>query len=195
MKASTFFLLLLAFLAGMGLILILQPDRLPQPPQIIVEIDTIQGDSIPYEVEVPVPVPVASVQDTEWMFHPVDTAAILADYNTRKVYQDTLKNDTSALIVLGEAIFQNQIVDRSLVFQNRRPIAINTTILNPPANPKWALLAGLTAGSRKGEAILGPAAGVISPNQSVVTYSYDVLHDGHIVTLVCNPFRRQKVPP
>ena len=49
---------------------------------------------------------------------------ILRDYYAKVKYIDTVKNDSSALIVLNETVFKNRISDRSVIFQNRRKTAI-----------------------------------------------------------------------
>ena len=58
-------------------------------------------------------------------FTEIDTIEVIREHFTSNYYQDTLKNDTSALIVLNELVERNQIASRELIFQNRRPIAIN----------------------------------------------------------------------
>jgi hypothetical protein len=97
-----------------------------------------QGDSVPYVVYSDKPVPYAvhihdtiPIYDTVWtpgdttyILNPVDTARILRDYFARVQYLDTVKNDSSALIVLNETIFKNRIENREVIFQNRRKTAI-----------------------------------------------------------------------
>lgn len=98
----------------------------------------IPGDSIPYIVYQRVPIPYAVnytdtsylydtiwVQgDTHYVLKPIDTMFILKDYYAKVEYIDTVKNDSSALIVLNETVFKNRISDRTIIFQNRRPTAI-----------------------------------------------------------------------
>jgi hypothetical protein len=121
----------------------------PAPLEVVAIVrDTIKGDSVPYAVPVPVPVVryVALAPDT--VFRNVDTAAILADYFITRSYDDTLMNDTSAFIALGETVTQNRIAERTLTFQNRRPTYITTTIVQQqqPAQPTLQLYAGVVAG-------------------------------------------------
>ncbi len=111
-------------------------ERCSTPQASVVTIrDTVPGDSVPYPVPVSVPVPYL-VQHTDTILQEVDTTAILASYFAKHYYADTLKNDTSAFIALKETITQNRIVERSLMFQNRRPTAITTTTLPPPSERK-----------------------------------------------------------
>jgi hypothetical protein len=98
----------------------------------------IPGDSIPYTVYEGVPAPYAvhytdtiplydtiwQQGDTQYVLQPIDTMLILMDYYAKVNYIDTVKNDSSALIVLNETIFKNRISDRVVTFQNRRPTAI-----------------------------------------------------------------------
>jgi len=103
--------------------------------------DTVPGDSVPYEVKVNVPKPYkVVVRDT--FFQQVDTAAILAAYFVTNYYRDTAKNDTSALIVVSTEVTENQILNQSVTFQNRRPTAIiiTTTVEVPTSSVhKWQL--------------------------------------------------------
>jgi hypothetical protein len=93
--------------------------------------DTIKGDSVPYEVIVPVPSVRYVSLPPDTVFREVDTAAILLAYFATRYYSDTLMNDTSAFIVLDEAVRQSSITGRQLLFQNRRPTYITTTMIQP----------------------------------------------------------------
>lgn len=103
-----------------------------------VDVKYIPGDSVPYTVYKDKPVPYTIIKrdtiplydtvwekgNTEYVLIPVDTANILKDYFSQVIYKDTVKNDTSALIVLNETILKNRIKMREVIFQNRRPTAI-----------------------------------------------------------------------
>jgi hypothetical protein len=93
--------------------------------------DTVKGDSVPYAVIVPVPSVRYASLPPDTVFAKVDTAAILLAYFATRYYSDTLLNDTSAFIALQETVSQNSITERSLMFQNRRPTYITTTMLQP----------------------------------------------------------------
>lgn len=120
------------------LLIIMQQCRQPVPPEVLTTVthDTIPGDSVPYEVLLPKPYPV--FKDTgSTKYKDVDTCAILRDYYAQYYYSDTMKNDTSALVIVNDMVTENKLQSRKLIFQNRRPTAINTTINNygePPAN-------------------------------------------------------------
>jgi hypothetical protein len=76
----------------------------------------------------------------------VDTGAILLAYFATQYYSDTLLNDTSAFIALSEAVSQNRIGSRRLMFQNRRPTYITATTVVQAAEPKVQVYASLLAG-------------------------------------------------
>jgi hypothetical protein len=88
----------------------------------------IKGDSFPYVVFQGVPKPYAvRHNDTHWIEtirDSIRTIEVVRDYFAEVDYLDTVKNDTSALIVIAETINQNRITDRVVTFQNNRPIAI-----------------------------------------------------------------------
>lgn len=129
-----------ALVAGIGYLL----APTPQPSQTITITDTIPGDSVPiyYIVDRPVPYEVL-VPDT--IPSEIDTFLIIKDYLSRVAYNDTLKDDTSALVVVIDTLQGNRIKDRGFVFQNRRPTTTNTTIINPmpKCEDKQAIVGGL----------------------------------------------------
>jgi len=138
----------------MTIVIILLLFQCSRKPEIVTTTvtETIPGD--PYPVisykDKPVPYEVIIPSDTFWK--DVDTAVILQkckllykDYYSKNIYCDTLKDDTSALIVLIDTIYQNKLQKRILGFQNRRLTVINTTINNYGEIPvnKFYLGAGL----------------------------------------------------
>jgi hypothetical protein len=143
MKNVIITILLLAAIAAGAFYVGRRTAPLPQATTIR---DTVPGDSVPYDVRVEVPMPYL-VRHTDTLLQLVDTSAILAAYFARCYYADTLKNDTSAFIALAETVTQNRIVERSLMFQNRRPTAITTTTVLPPTlAPKLQLYGGAIVG-------------------------------------------------
>lgn len=65
---------------------------------------------------------------------PVDSAelvrrylALHKDFYTKNIYQDTLKDDTSALVIVRDTVYMNELQKRDLVFANRRPTVIKKT--------------------------------------------------------------------
>ncbi len=116
-----------------------------QPVAVIIR-DTVKGDDVPYKIILDKPYPV--YRDTgsiKWRYTDVDTSQILVNYFTMKYYHDTLKDDTSALIVLNEVIVMNEIDERNLYFQNRRPWATNITNITGE-QPRNKLYVGLGLG-------------------------------------------------
>ncbi len=83
---------------------------------------------MPYAVYYPDTVPkydtVWNSGDTQYVLIPIDTNAILKDYYAKVKYIDTVKNDSSALIVLNELVFRNRIFSREIVFQNKRVVLL-----------------------------------------------------------------------
>ena len=114
-------------------------------PETIILHDTIPGDSIPFEVLVPAPYPVEIISppETLWKTMVIDTMAILSDYFSKRIYNDTLKNDSSALVAVLDTVYMNQLWSRNLIFQNRRATAINTYITNYPRKSGYNIGAGI----------------------------------------------------
>ena len=123
-------------------------------PGKVVDVKYLPGDSVPYTVYKEKPVPkivtyrdtitdiitdtVIVDGDTVVIIEPVDTTKILAEYYAKVEYNDTVKNDSSALIVIKEILYKNRIQDRLVRFQNRRTTAI-------VEQRTQALVAGVTA--------------------------------------------------
>lgn len=142
---------MLLIIGVMAAIIIILTFRSCQPdgPEVvtIIERDTIKGDSVPYEVLLPKPFPVyKDTGSTKWKYKEVDTCSILRDYYSQYYYQDTLKNDTSALVVVNDVVTENKLQARKLIFQNRRATVINTTINNYGETPCSKLYIGAGLG-------------------------------------------------
>ena len=105
-------------------------------------INHLPSDTIIHEIEVHVPVPHyidSIVYKTKWDTVPpvyiwdtiradIDTSAIIKDYFSRVNYADTVKNDSSALIVVNEVVHMNRIQQRNVLFKNNR----KTAVIAPP---------------------------------------------------------------
>jgi len=141
-------LIIIGVMAAIILMLTLRSCH-PDGPDVVtvIERDTIKGDSVPYEVLLPKPYPVyKDTGSTRWKYKDVDTCAILRDYYAQYYYNDTLKNDTSALVVVNDVVTENRLQARKLIFQNRRPTVINTTINNYGETPCNKLYIGAGLG-------------------------------------------------
>lgn len=102
--------------------------RCPQCPEpittIVMERDTV-WDTIKITSTVYKPLP----KETIWVNVPsdIDTTEILKRYYAKIYYEDILKDDTSAYILVKDTISQNSLYTRQYEFINRRPTEINTT--------------------------------------------------------------------
>lgn len=150
--------------------------------------DTIPGD--PYPVEVPRYVPsVRWERQTDTVLveklTPADTAAIVRDYLMVRFYTDTLKNDTSLLAVVEDSVQANRIVSRKFTYQNRRPTAIHTTIIQPPRQEALVqVYAGVFAGysAKKQHLLIGPEVSVALRPGPIFRYGYDVAGNSHLIS-------------
>ena len=101
--------------------------------------DTIYVHSVHYDTiyqDKPVPVEVLKYVPKYTTIYepvtiPVDTALIIAQYFEVKLYDDTLKNDSTGYIRLKEKVYQSKIIDRELFFQARCTDKIVTNTLHP----------------------------------------------------------------
>lgn len=147
--------------------------------------DTIPGDPYPVEVEVTVPEPYkvtveSSVIDS--FFMEVDSTAIMAkcmalarDYYSHKDFEWILKNDTSAYAAVRFSTYMNSVDEKPIFeFQNRRPMAINTSITNPP--PRFKMFIGINAGGNKDRFGLGLSIAALTKKDNLYSFNYDAIN-------------------
>lgn len=92
----------------------------------VTKTEIIPGDSIPYIVKIPTPYPI--YKDTGSIYlATVDTFAIIKEFLTKNIYYRVIKDDSSAFIAIYDTVYKNKLSAGSLVFQNRKITAINTT--------------------------------------------------------------------
>jgi hypothetical protein len=161
------------------LLVIMQQCRKTPEPEIVTTIthDTIPGDSIPYEVLLKKPYPVyRDTGSTKWKYEKVDTCQILKNYYAENFYQDTLKDDTSALIVVNDIVTENQLQERKLTFQNRRATVINTTITNIGEIPRNKFFVGLAIGRSLNNFAVGPSILFVTKKSFAYGLTYDAIN-------------------
>ena len=146
--------------------------------------DTVHGDPAPVSVAPRVPAPQIIIVP-EYRDFPVDTLSILNDYFTTRFYSDTLKNDTSMLVVVNDSVRANRISSRGFVFQNRRPTAITTTTTITQNRKEAWLKAYLGVGAAYSPTTkrfgVGPFATFTIRQGAVLTYGYDAVGNSHQV--------------
>ena len=180
MKQNKIYWLIIAVLV---LLLILQQQcrRCPESPEPSSDTVTlIEYDSFPVVRTLPVPVPY--YRDTGsilWQYKDVDTATILREFFTVNYYRDTLKDDTSALIVLDDAVTQNKLGERVLFYQNRRPLAV-TTIINQVGDiPRNKVFIGPVIGRSLNDPTIGGSILLVGKKKFAYSYTYDILNKDH----------------
>ncbi len=107
-----------------------QKNKIIYITDTITTVDTIRDTTrIISNVYVPVP------GETVYTEVPadIDSAKIAQEYFAMTEVIDTLQNDTSALIIVKDKIYMNNIYSRQYEFVNNRPIQVitNTTITTP----------------------------------------------------------------
>jgi hypothetical protein len=179
-------LLILVMVALLAFIFFREATRCSRNPFTTDTIRTTQiipGDSIPYEVPVLKPFPIPVYRDTgstRWMDLPIDTMAILADYYSKYYYDDTLQNDTSALIRVLSHTFENRLYYDKLFFQNKRATQINTTIITQ-SDIRKKFLIGAGMGIIPGKPFISVDALLLYPSGIAFGAGYDVMGQNLIV--------------
>lgn len=104
----------------------------PVAPDTIYVTDTAWLQPPAVVKEIPVPVPAN-----------VDTAAILASYHTKRIYQDDIVNTPYVRVTLTDTVYRNTIVGRSAISSLRIPVY------------NHGLSLGLTSGYRRLDLMVG----------------------------------------
>ncbi|MEI6577690.1 MAG: hypothetical protein WCO63_16055 [Bacteroidota bacterium] len=158
--------------------------------------DTIPGDRVSYSVDLPKPSPSIVFLDTGkpyWRYYKVDTAAILADHYLSKVYKDTIKNDSSALVVVIDTVRQNALQSRGLIFQNRRAMFV-TAPLSPDKEPKYSFLIGAAIGRSFNEFGFMPTVAILNRKGQMYQVSYDLIQKDIYIGALWKIQRKIKIP-
>ena len=145
----------------------------PDSPEVIY--DTV-FDTIVYSTTVYIPQPVyRDTGSTHWRLLPVDTLQILSDYFARFAYQDTLQNDSNAIIVVTDTISQNRITYRHPQITLFPHLIRETTVVKLPSPIRRKLFVGLNIGRNPHQFSLAPTLMYLSRKQTAYSFSYDVL--------------------
>ena len=139
--------------------------------------DTITKPTVHY-----IPKPIyTDTGRTKWRFHQVDTMQILSDYFSRHLYQDTLQNDSNALIVLTDTVSQNRIVYRYPQITLYPQTIRQSTWVEVPKPLKNTLYLGMSIGRNPTKFGLAPSAMFKSKKDHVYSFSYDLIsHDMYV---------------
>lgn len=145
----------------------------PCKENTIIETDTVYVHTVSYDTIIqpkPVPYKVTEVQiinDTTYLYHAVDTAAILADYYSTRYYADTLKDDNEGFVYLTESVSQNTLFDRMLYFESR---CTDKIITNTISNTGFYAVGGI-GGNKTG---LNLSMGILYQNKKQRLYGAEI---------------------
>ena len=115
---------------------------------------------------------------TQWRWYKIDTAKILRSYFARQLYQDTIINDSNALIIMRDTISQNQIIYRQPLVTLFPQITYRTQTVEVLRPQKAALYLGFAIGRNPSQFSLSPTAMLQSKKGSIYSFSYDLIsHD------------------
>lgn len=118
-----------------------QPQQQPPPDTIITT--KIIYDTILITKNIPIPHPVYIIDSFPLPPPIIDTAAIIKDFISLKIYKRTLLNDSTAFIRVTDSVTHNRLLCAGLEYINRRPTIIETTnIIHPPPPQRFQLCVG-----------------------------------------------------
>ena len=160
------------------------PDCPPCDPCTLQHCDTTIGDTIVYQDTTYIPVPYfIDTGSTKYIYMPVDTSAIIADYLTKKYYSDTLVNDSNLFVAIYDVMQYNSIISRQPVIRFFPTIITKTnTVVKDPVLVR-KLFAGIGVGRNPKEFSLTANLMYISKRDNAYSFSYDVLNKDMYVTM------------
>jgi len=140
-------------------------------------VDTVH-DTVRIVSTVYVPVPGETIYNDPPI--DLDCQAMAIDYYASRYYNDTLKNDTSALIIIKDVVSQNILAQRQWEFINYRPTAIYNTVNTItydtcPECKKWNIGIGGMIGGYTDKFGAGPSIVVTTNKKASYSASYDVI--------------------
>ena len=68
--------------------------------------------------------------DTKWMTLPIDTLALLRDYNLKRIYNDTILIDSFGYVSWEDTVTKNRIERRQKFVNYKIPVITNTVTIN-----------------------------------------------------------------
>jgi len=147
---------------------------------------TVRVDSFAYPVSVYKPM---AVPANNFIFafgsrlSRADSLKIFNVFFSRYYYIDTLVNDTNALLILEDSVYQNQIVWRKKTFQIFPKTVFQTRFVNVAADPSRKFFAGVGVGRKPTEFSLSPSLMYISKRENAYTLSYDLINQDIYFTI------------
>lgn len=151
-------------------------------------------DSVDRIVYIDRPVPSEVLPpDTVFIYDQEKCEQLFADHFSKRIYLDTLQNDSFAFISLRDTVFMNRLMGRTLTYKDRTPTEIitttNTTVIN--SGPRFRLFAGpiVTYSPVMGSGI---GAGVMLTSKTFAAgYSYDFARKTNSIQLYYSIFRNE----
>jgi len=133
-------------------------------------------------IKVPVPKPVQIIKwnnKIDTLYIPIDLTTsdsskiataykdLFSKFAETKVYDNVLKDDSTAFLRLNETVQYNSITDREYIFMDRTP---TVTITNTKFTTNTSIVAGIEAGT----AGIGIGVGLVTKKNNFFKASYDV---------------------
>ncbi len=148
-------LVIAVLLVVVALFLFTQPDYIGDKP--IVKIDTIYNIKQVVQYKKGKDIAVKVIDTIQNTIH--DTAYIIKEYNTIKVYSDTLRIDTNNYVSIQDTISQNSIIGRSFVGHITEKTIEKTTSIE--RKTKNALYVGFLTDLRQDKTLDGIGVGLM----------------------------------
>ena len=115
-------------LIALSVIVLLNIRQKPDTKVITITDTVYSTDTVRVITQVPKPYKVI-YHDTTTITH-IDTAFVIKDYSSYVIYEDTLMNDSLAIISLRDTVYRNRLLSRGLTYYNRHPLIINNIAHN-----------------------------------------------------------------
>ncbi len=137
-------------------------------------------DTVVLESKVYVPVPVYhDTGSTLFVYHTVDTLAILYDYFSSYYYCDTIQNDSIACIVICDTVSRNKIISRQPFVSIYSHLVTRSNIVSPVPAKVRQLSFGAQLNISSASYGFSPTILYKSKKNTSLSFSYDIINHSY----------------
>lgn len=152
------------------------------PSPVIIRDTTYVYDTVPKIDTLPLPTPYAIIEVESIPVFISDTQCreLYKNYYSSLLYNDTLRDDSLALIILNDTVSKNKLSGRTLYYIDRTPTQVITNTFICPEN-RWRLYAGISPGFGRNNGF--GASAILQRGNMAYGYTYDVVNQQHYLSM------------
>jgi len=139
-------------------------------------VTTVKYDTIERIVYIDRPYPYAVILPGDTVIDSTQCIEMYYQLYSQNIYNDTLLNDSTALISINDTVWMNELQHRKLNFVNRRPQVtqvVTNTILGDTARKRNKVFIGLLLGRSLSEYTVGLSLMLVTKKEAAYSISVD----------------------